>query len=467
MGLEEKATSLASARHASGDGLSPTRERVVVSYLTRLFRPLTARPLLTRRGALWLIPIGVVLSVATVNLWAWYHFWQAGQLVDQQRFAQAYGHYHQSLRVWRTSARAHFLAGRTARRAGLYAEAERHLADCQRLEGGPSVAVGVENLLLRAQSGDVGAVEDTLWKYLEKDKPETPLVLEALAHGYLRVLRTGAAVRCLRMLLEREPDHIEALLMRAEIEEGNYGARKARADYRRVLELDPERDDARLSLANNLLTNNAREAHALFEQLLSRKPDNVEVRLGLARAEQALGEWDKARALLETVLNKEPDNSKALARLGMLLLNTGKAAESEALFRKAIAADALNHEAHFHLYKCLAQQPGREGEADAQVALYERVKADVARLGEIATKEMTRTPNDPKLHYELGTLYLRYGKPEVGVRWLYSALKLDPHHQPSHQALYDHFKRTGDSERAERHRAQLHQDTTKSAPAPP
>jgi hypothetical protein len=68
---------------------------------------------------------------------------------------------------------------------------------------------------------------------------------------------------------------------------------------------------------------------------------------------------------------------------------------------------------------------------------------------------MSRTPNDPKLHYELGTLYLRYGKPEIGVRWRYSVLKLDPNHQPGHQALYEYFQRTGDRDKAEGYRVQI------------
>jgi tetratricopeptide (TPR) repeat protein len=416
---------------------------------------------------LWLTLIGVVLFAAGINLWAWYHFWEAGRLADRQRFARAYTHYTQSLWVWRWSDSIHFRAARTARRAGLYAEAERHLAECQRLQGDSSVALGLEHLLLRAQSGDINAVEETLWQYVEKYKPETPLVLEALARGYLRMFRSGAALRCLGMLLGREPDHIEALLMRAGIEEGDNDTREARKDYRRALELDPERDDARLSLAKNLLNNDPVEAHTQFEFLLRRQPENLEVLLGLAQTEQALGELDKARAILEGVLAKDPDNSKALTRLGSLLLPAGKLAEAERLFRKAIAADPTNHDAHFRLYMCLAQQPDREDEAAAEVAVYERVRDDVARLGRIANSEMTRTPNDPKLHSELGVLYLRYGKREVGVRWLYSALKLDPNHQPSHQALYDYFQRTGDMERAEWHRAQLQAGTTKSAPIQP
>jgi tetratricopeptide (TPR) repeat protein len=426
-----------------------------------------ARPLLTLKRMLVLALIGGGLTAGGVHLWAWYHFREAGRLVDRQRFALAYAHYAQSLQVWRRSASTHFLAGRTARRASLYPEAKRHLAECERLEGSPSVALALEHLLLRAQTGDINTVEETLWKYVEKNKPETPLVLEALARGYLRVLRTGAARRCLQMLLERQPDHVEALLMRAVIEEDNSEAREARADYRRILELDPERDDARLHLAESLLRNDLEEARALFEHLLARQPDNVDVRLGLAQAQQAFGEPEKARALLEAVLAKDPDNSKALTKLGMLTANAGQTAEAERLLRKAVAADPTNHEAHFHLYKCLARQPGKEDEADAQVARYERVKADMARLGTIATDDMTRNPNDPKLHYELGMLYLRYGKSGVGVRWLTSALQLDPAHQPSHQALYEHFQRMGDREKAELHRAQLRPGTAKPAPSQP
>jgi len=465
---KEKSSSPPADRlNAGGEWFSRARENVVVSYLARLTRFFRGGSRRVLRKVFLLTLIGAALAAAGINLWAWHHFREAGRLAERQRFALAYVHYAHSLQVWRWSASTHFRAGRTARRAGLYPEAEQHLAECQRLQGDSSLAVALEKLLLRAQSGDLNAVEESLWKYIEKDKPETPLILEALARGYLRMLRSGAALRCLRMLLEREPNHIEALMMRAEINESNNDAHEARQDYRRVLELDPERDDARLHLAKTLLDNNPEEARALFEYLLSRQPDNLDVLLGMAQTQQTLGEPDKARALLETVLAKNPENSKALTKLGTLTLDAGKVAQSESLFRKAIAVDPTNHEAHFSLYRCLAQQPGREEETDAQVARYKRVKADLAQLGEIATKEMTRTPNDPNLHYELGALYLRYGKPDVGVRWLYSALKLEPTHQRSHQALADHFQRRGDKERAEWHRLQLRPSTAKPVPAQP
>lgn len=407
----------------------------------------------------WLLLLGVVLAATGINLWAWYQYREANRLETRYQFSQAYAHYTQSLLVWRWSAALQFHAARSARRAGLYAEAEHHLAECQRLQGGTEDAshpLALERLLLQAQSGDLDAVEATLWQYIETDKPETPLVLEALARGYARVLRLGTALRCLRQILEREPDNVEALVLAGKItEQGGGEVEDAIKHYRRALELDPERADARLSLALILLRDRPDEARSHFEYLIARQPDNVDVVLGLAQAQRMLSETEKARSLVEAVLAKEPENAKALTERGRIALQCSELAEAETYFRQAIAADPANREAHYRLYQCLGQQPSKEKEAAEQIAVYERVAADLERLGTIASKEMARNPKDPKLYYEVGMFYMRYGKPDIGVRWLYSALKLDPTHQPSHQALYEYFQRSGDVEKAERHRLQL------------
>jgi Tfp pilus assembly protein PilF len=175
----------------------------------------------------------------------------------------------------------------------------------------------------------------------------------------------------------------------------------------------------------------------------------------------------KARPIYDALLAKDPCDSKALAGLGGLALTAGDAAEGEALLRRAIAADPGNADAHYQLYLCLIQEPGRAAEAAAERDTHLRVGTDRTRLAEIVAQKMTRSPNDPNLHYELGVIYLRNGKPEIGLRWLYSALKLDPAHQPSHQALSDYFERTGESEKAEQHRGQLRPGTAKSPPAQP
>jgi len=432
---------------------------LVRSLRAKPFRALAAAALLT-----------LLLAGAGVNLWAWRQFREANRLVEEQQYAKAHAHYARCLQVWRWSASIHFLAGRSARRAGKYQEAERHLNESARLQGASSTdsfPLALERLLLRAQSGEIGEVEQILWSYVKKEKPETPLILEAMARGYVRMLRLGTAMRCLQMLLERDPNNVEALVTRGWIQEGGGEPQRAAKDYRRALELDPDRDDARLNLARTLVLDNPQEARDHFEIVTAHQPDNVDALVGLAETHLALGEAEKARPLFDAVLAKDPENSRALAGLGTLTLTPGNTAEGEALLRRAIATDHGNIEAHYHLYLCLAQQLGREAEADAQLETHKRVKADQERLAQLASKEMTRTPNDPNLHFEMGAIYLRYGKPDVGVRWLYSALKLDPTHQPSHQALYDYYKRTGQAEKAEQHHREIGSNTGKPAPTQP
>lgn len=427
----------------------------MIESIAKLAPRFRTKRLRARTKVLLLLLVVVILPATAIHLWAWHHLHEADRLVRQQRFAQAYPHYVQALKVWRWSASTHFVAAQTARRANLLADAKQHLAECQRLQGGHSVPLAVEHLLVRAQSGDIGEVEQALWEYIEKGRPETPLILEAMARGYLRMLRIGTAMRCLKMLLEREPNNIGALVLRGWVHEGWLEPQESIKDYRRALELDPELDEARLRLAQLLALNQPHEAHALYEKLVARQPNNLDALLGMAQTERYLGESEKAVALLHAVLERDPNHSRALAELGAMTMPSGKTKEAETLFRKALVADPANVEAQYQLYLCLAQQRGREGEAAEQREKYERAEVERRRLEQIASKEMTRKPNDVNLHYEMGKMYLNYGKPDIGLRWLYRALKLDSTHQPTHQVLYEYFKKKGEREKAEQHRAQL------------
>jgi uncharacterized protein HemY len=115
----------------------------------------------------------------------------------------------------------------------------------------------------------------------------------------------------------------------------------------------------------------------------------------------------------------------------------------------------------------LRQQPGRSAEAEAEREIFERIRADRLRLTQIAAHEMSKRPFDPNLHHELGMLWYRNGKVDAGLRWLKSALILDPTHQATLQALAEHFKRVGDSGNAEKYRPEPRSEDAKKAVAPP
>jgi Tfp pilus assembly protein PilF len=63
------------------------------------------------------------------------------------------------------------------------------------------------------------------------------------------------------------------------------------------------------------------------------------------------------------------------------------------------------------------------------------------------------TPNDPAIHHRIALIALRAGQPKEGLRWLQSALQVDPDHLPTHQTLAGYYHSTGNPVLAARHRA--------------
>src|SRR5205823_3427042 len=162
--------------------------------------------------------------------------------LDRHALDAAQRHLDLCLRVRPRSAAAHLLAARTARRRDDGDRAERHLQACLEL-GGMTEAVRLERLLLTAQQGDLKDGEGLLHGRTGADDPQAVLVLEALARAYVNRCLQLEALVALNLLLERAPQHPQALLMRARVWEAL--ARNGRterepntlADYEKALAL--------------------------------------------------------------------------------------------------------------------------------------------------------------------------------------------------------------------------------------
>src|SRR5262249_32692265 len=161
------------------------------------------------------------------------------------------------------------------RQKGDFAGADEHLRRCQELRQGRQTAdEQLEQLMLRAEMGEVTKVHPQLWPYVSEGRPEASLVLEALCAGYLAEHQFPKADHCARKWLDIDPDNIQALVCRGMLEEGQRDFDKAQWFYSRALDLDPERNDVRLRLASALLSfQHDGEAITHFQRLLRREPD--------------------------------------------------------------------------------------------------------------------------------------------------------------------------------------------------
>jgi tetratricopeptide (TPR) repeat protein len=426
----------------------------------------------------WLVLAVLVLGgglavLAGPHLVAWYH-WRAAQ-ADLERYHSkaALRHLNACLEAWPKSARTHLLAARAARRigafdeseqTGAFDEAERHLRECERLDPDTSAETDREWALLRATTGDLSEqVESFLLLQAEKKPDLAPLVWEALAQGYDRMYRVYEAFLCLERWLAREPDNVQALFIRGNVWRHMQKLHSAVPDYRRVVELDEEHDEARWWLALGLLeAGRYEEALTHLEIVRPRRPADGDVEVRLARCRAGLGQLADARKLLDEVLRDHPGHAMALRVRGEVDLTAGLPDTAVGWLRQAATADPYDYLTQFLLFQALRQQ-GKD--AAGPKARADSLKDSHERLSELMTSKMSAQPHDPALHCKLGTLLLSLGHRQLGERWLLSALVKDPSYQPAHVALAEYYQGRGDTEKAAEHRRQAELSPPPSPPA--
>lgn len=419
--------------------------------VSRFFRAVARRPKTVILGLVLLLGTGTPLTLWQYHL---YHVRAARGAAEQGRYADAQTHLDKAFRVWPASGETHLLAARIARRNRKYDEAESHLKECLRRQGTTEL-LQLEWVLLRAEQGEIDEVASGLWLCVEKGDPETSQILETLALTYLRQQRFLLARTALERWLQKEPDCVQALDWRGWVRERTDDRPGAIQDYEHALRLDSGNDEVRLRLVSLLLdAEQLPQARSHLKRLCERCPDRAEVRTGLARCAILRGEADKARELLEGVLAEQPRDLEALFYRGQLELELGKPKVAEGHFRRLLRVDPSHVQAHYSLYLCLRQQNRPEAEIKAQLAELEKVTKDARHLNALLGHQGTRI-DDPDVASEVGSLFIRLGQPQLGVKWLYRALERDPDHKASHEALIKYFEQTKDEKNAKMHRDYL------------
>lgn len=410
--------------------------------------------------------IGSVLLLGLIagSIWissgqiaAYYHAWMAqrhGSLADGQHrlrhLEAARTHLEACLRVWPTSADTRLLAARTARRLKLYDEAAAHLAQCQK-DGGVPEAIDLENALSRVQRGEMQKLEEVLVSYVNRNHPDTTLILEALIQGYMKTYELPKILKCLDLWLETQPDNVQALVWRGWAQRLLSRYQEATDDYAKAVSLEPDNIEARENLAELLIfSHKGQEALPHFQYLLAADPKNAALRLGLARCHAEQGDLTTAAQVLDELLAEEPDNAKALAERGRLALDHGEPEAAERWLRRALALAPNERETLYSMYRCLVQL-GKPDEAQEYDRREKEIGAALDRLKDL-TRKIMMSPHDADLRCEAGRIMLANQQDADGLRWLESALKEDPQHAPTHLALADYYERMHQPDRAERHR---------------
>jgi tetratricopeptide (TPR) repeat protein len=400
------------------------------------------------------VALVLVLAAALTALggWLWFrhHLRTARLELDRGHNAVARRHLDACSRVFPDDSDVLILTARCARRAGAWDEAESLLDRCAE-RNGDSAALVLERLLLRATRGEIEETAPAL--RARTNGPDAELAREALVAGLLHRFHWAAAAGALDEWQAAAPDSTTALLLRGKLEEQRLALGPALENYRRVVELDPDHDEARLRLATLAVANrNGEEALSNLEVLRRRLPENAEVAVLWARALALQGRAAESRAALAECLAAHPDHAPALAEAGNQALADGDEARAERLLARAVALDPGDLGTRTRYAFALARNGKREEAAkeDARVAV---LKADLDRITVLVSGPLQERPNDPQVPHDIGLIALRGGLVAEALRWFTAALRIDPNHVPTHQVLALLYTELDNPVLAARHRA--------------
>ena len=441
---------------SSGSGTpapAPTRP----SLLSRLRRILLAplrRPMRSLAVLFLLALIGGGTAAAWVYFSASSHLRSARDCYSRRQDLTARDHLEKCLRVWPRDAETLLLAARTARRLGALEDASYFLGRYQAVSGTTEEFV-LERLLVQIERGEMDDVREFWKKRIEQEHADAPVLLESLVRGFVRSYRLNDAQVALNQWRQLDPsdsDSAQIEFLAGALEDLRERQPEALDHYRVAIDLDPDRDDIRDRLTDLLLRLDlAREALPHLNLLVEHRPDSASVLIRLVRCHTLLNHKEEARELLDRVIARWPESPVALGEKGAMLLAEGKAEEAETWLRRSLAQAPRQYQVRFQLQQCLEKQH-KNDEARVEQARVEELKKDSLRVRHILVYDMQLRPHDPDLHAEAGRLSLRLDQPEDGLRWLESALRLNPRHRGAHEALAEYYRRMGNQGLAARHR---------------
>ena len=219
-------------------------------------------------------------------------------------------------------------------------------------------------------------------------------------------------------LLARRPEEAVATLVRVPRGDGSYvAALKVKAKALYLLARDGE-------------------AQAALEEAAGRAPEDHEIPYDLGRILYQQGRHAQAAEAFRRALALDPSSHKAWDNLGLAAEALGHDAEARQHYLKALALVHTRHPAYDVVYANFADFLMKGGEYQ--------------RAFDLAAEAAERNPRDPRNLFLAGKALLRLDRPDVGVRWLEQAMRLDPDYAEPHYLAAQAYRRLGRQADAER-----------------
>ncbi len=290
--------------------------------------------------------------------------------------------------------------------------------------------------------------QETLVKF-KKWQPEeylkTPEAASIAGKIALKLDETGLAEKYLNRVLMTDPQNIEihSLLASVYSRQRNYEA--AVLSYKKVIELNDNKDEAHLGLGIVYLSmRRYKEAIPSLEKAIQLNSDYAEKYYQIGNAYEELKEYTKACDAYERFLDSKPEKSwEANYRLGLCRRELGDYENAITAFQGALKGNpqdvkinqdlaqsflkTAQYEKAEEIYKFLAQLTPEDATLYYRtiLSMYNEAKMHDKAI-EAAKKIIELKPNDADAVYNLGYMYFMLKKYKEAIQTFKSALVLRP-----------------------------------------
>ena len=356
---------------------------------------------------------------------------------------------------------------RALRRAGYFVEAEKQL-ELAKDSGWSKDDLRREELLLKARRGQVKKVERELVALLESGPTDEAAeeIYEAMSQGYWASYFVEDALQCLEFWINWQPDNLVPRLWIADLFERTERDKAAIAEYREIIEIDPQNGDALAKLGKMLLRKlEVDEAAQAFSQSLAVAPDTADALLGLADCRRRQGMDKEVKALLYDALTVDltpVQAAEALGTLGALALEDHDYARAAQMLQQSVSLDPNMATT----YVSLAAAFTALGQEDLAAAARQKSRDTSDRSSRLqqVTRRVVSEPANAELRCEAGLILIEQGFWPEGADWIKTAIEIDPKLVAAHDGLAKYYEHVGDLEQAKRHRS-LAEQAARTAPA--
>lgn len=247
---------------------------------------------------------------------------------------------------------------------------------------------------------------------------------------------------------------------------------EAKPEYERILGLDPNNDEARLSLAK-VLVELGDDTSAIIQvrQYTQHAPKDFEGQFVLGQAYRRVGEYEKAAAALRRAAELSPDNYHVHYNLGLVLARSGQLDDAVQELEAAKKLNPLASEAPYQLSLILRKKHEFQHERDEATAFQQAkarsegsinasvsgsrgndllVRGDYKNAAEAYREALKLEPDSAKLHYNLSLALEGLREIEEETREVQEAIYLDPNYAEAHNQLGTLALRAGKLADAER-----------------